>query len=194
MADQTKEIELTAEQRHAFEKKKAAAKARGAKHRKEPKQAHMLTSLMDALTIILCFLLKSVGAEPLNISQSDDLRLPKSTTLLNPESDSIPVTITAKAILVGVNHVVDVKGGEVDKSRKKGGETSFLITPLFDALQEEAQHQKNIAKISGGSFEGLAAVIADKDTPYRLLLEVLYTAGQAEFQKFKFAVVKKKGD
>ena len=40
----------------------------------------------------------------------------------------------------------------------------------------------------------MAAVVADKDTPYRLVLEVMYTAGQAEFGKFKFAVVKRKGD
>ena len=185
-------VELSDEERKALKKKADRAKAR--RNRKVEHVPHTITSLMDALTIILCFLLKSIGSEPLNVSQSDDLRLPKSTTQMNPESDSIPLTMTALAILVGDKHVVDVKDGEVDKSRKKGGEVGFLITPLFDALTEEAQHQKNIAKISGAEFDGTVAVIADKDVPYRLLTEVMYTAGQAEFSKFKFAVVKLKGD
>jgi len=33
-------------------------------------------------------------------------------------------------------------------------------------------------------------VIAHQETTYRLITEVLYTAGQAEFQKFKFTVLK----
>ena len=188
------EPELTEEELKALAKKKERAQIRAIIRRRTPHVPHLITSLMDALTIILCFLMKSVGAEPMNISQSDDLRLPKSTTSLNPESDAIPLTITRKAILVGAKHLVDVKEGSVDKSRKKGGENSFLITPLFDGLTDEANHQKQIAKISGSEFEGLIAVVSDHNTPYRLLLEVMYTAGQAEFGKFKFAVVKKKGD
>jgi len=194
MADTNGEAELSYDELRALKKKKERSQLRAEERKREKKQPHTITSLMDALTIILCFLLKSVGAEPMNISQSDDLRLPKSTTQLNPEADAIPVTVTAKAILVGDKHVVDVKSGGVDKSRKKGGESSFLITPLFDGLTEEANHQKQIAKLSGSEFEGMAAIVADVNTPYRLLLEVMYTAGQAEFGKFKFAVVKKKGD
>ena len=186
------EPELTPDELRALHKKKERADNRAAVRRKQKGQPLTITSLLDGLVIILVFLLKMVGAEPLNISQNDDLTLPRSTTLLNPEADAVPVTITKKAIMVGDKQVVDVKGGEVDKSRKKGGETSFLITPLFDGMTEEANHQKQIAKLSGGQFEGMATVVADKDTPYRLLLEVMYTAGQAEFGKFKFAVVKLK--
>jgi biopolymer transport protein ExbD len=188
------EPELTPEEARALAKKIERAKIRAVLRRREAKQPHTITSLMDALTIILCFLLKSVGSEPMNISQNDDLRLPKSTTSLNPESDTVAITVTAKSILVGDRHVVDVKEGAVDKSRKKGGENSFMITPLFDGLTEEANHQKQIAKISGADFEGMTAIVSDQNTPYRLLLEVMYTAGQAEFGKFKFAVVKKRAD
>ncbi|MEZ4468537.1 MAG: hypothetical protein R3F43_29885, partial [bacterium] len=64
------------------------------------------------------------------------------------------------------------------------------IQPLFDALTEAAQTQQDIAMRIGSKFEGVLTVIAHEETPYRLVTEVLYTAGQAEFQKFKFAVVK----
>ena len=42
------------------------------------------------------------------------------------------------------------------------------------------------ARSANQKFKGLALVVADRDTNYRLITEVLYTAGQAEFEKFKF--------
>jgi len=184
---------MTDEERRAFEKKAERLRVRIAQRRKHKEAGLTITSLMDAMTIILCFLLKSVGAEPLNISQSDDLRLPASTTTLNPE-DTVPITVTASAILVGPDHVVDVRNGRVDKSQKKGDETSFVISPLLDKLTEEVKHQKDIASMAGHEWTGVATIVAHKDTPYRLLTEVMYTAGQAEFQNFKFAVVKLRGE
>ena len=47
-----------------------------------------------------------------------------------------------------------------------------------------------MARLRGAKFDGLLTVVAHQETPYRLLTEVLYTAGQAEFQKFRFAVLK----
>ena len=180
---------LTAEEQRALEIRKEKAKGR-LKKRPEGVGGVTLTSLMDALTIMLCFLLKSVGAEPVSVTQSDDMKLPASNTELTPE-ETVPITVTGRAISVNKAHVVDVVNGQVDKSRKKGGETSLLISPLYDALSEETTHQKQIAKMSGSTFKGVATIIVHKDTPYRLLTEVMYTAGQAEFSNFKFAVIKK---
>ncbi len=186
------EVVLTEEEQRALAKKKEKAKQR-LKKRLDEGGGITITSLMDAMTILLAFLLKSVGSEPISVTQSDDLTLPRSNTMLTPE-DTVPITITAKGILVSKKHVVDVVDGKVDKSRKKGGETSLLITPLFDQLQEETAHQKQIAKMSGSKFKGVCTIIAHKDIPFRLLTEVMYTAGQAEFSNFKFAVVKKLED
>lgn len=148
-----------------------------------------INSLMDAMTIILVFLLMNYSVDPLRIDSSDDLKLPASATELNPEA-SASVTVTANAIVVNDQLVVQIKDGTVDKAFKQGEETSLQIQPLFEALNEEATRQKNIAQLSGGKFNGVLTVIAHQEIPYRLLTEVLYTAGQAEFQKFKFAVLK----
>ncbi len=53
--------------------KKAARRDREAKD-----MPLTITSLMDAFTIILCFLLKTYGSDPINITQSAELRLPGS--------------------------------------------------------------------------------------------------------------------
>lgn len=147
-----------------------------------------INSLMDAMTIILVFLLINYSVDPLKVD-FPDLQLPASTTDINPEQTAA-VVITEKSIIVSDKQVVPIKDGLVDKVFKSGDETSLQIEPLFEALNNEASNQKQIAQLRGGKFQGLLTVIADRKVPYRLLTEVLYTAGQAEFAKFKFAVLK----
>jgi hypothetical protein len=169
-----------------------------AAHRKDRKsrravseEAAMVTinSLMDAMTIVLVFLLMNYSIDPLRIDAGDDLKLPPSTTEVNPEP-SATVTVTANGIIVNDKLVVDVQNGEVDKVKKMGDENSLQIQPLFEALNEEATRQKEMARLTGGRFDGLLTVIAHQETPYRLITEVLFTAGQAEFARYKFAVLK----
>lgn len=169
-----------------------------AAHRKDRKsrravseEAAMVTinSLMDAMTIVLVFLLMNYSIDPLRIDAGDDLKLPPSTTEVNPEP-SATVTVTANGIIVNDQMVVDVQNGEVDKVKKMGDENSLQIQPLFEALNEEATRQKEMARLTGGRFDGLLTVIAHQETPYRLITEVLFTAGQAEFARYKFAVLK----
>jgi biopolymer transport protein ExbD len=148
-----------------------------------------INSLMDAMTIILVFLLMNYSVDPLRIDTSEDLKLPASTTDINPKP-SAAVSITAKGIIVDDKAVVPIKDGTVEKEYKQGEESSMQIQPLFEALNEAATTQKDIASRIGSKFEGVLTIIAHEETPYRLITEVLYTAGQAEFQKFKFAVVK----
>lgn len=148
-----------------------------------------INSLMDAMTIILVFLLMNYSVDPLRIDTSEDLKLPASTTEINPKP-SAAVSITAKGIIVNDKAVVPIKDGTVEKAYKQGEESSMQIQPLFEALNEAATTQKDIASRIGSKFEGVLTIIAHEETPYRLITEVLYTAGQAEFQKFKFAVAK----
>ena len=170
--------------------------ARWAEKRKEKKAKRRLkageklqlniNSLMDAFTIILCFLLKQFGADPVQIRESDDLKLPR-TSSEDGLVDATVIGISKRSIQVNEKKVADLRNGAVDESLKRDGQEGLMINPLFDVLKETAQHIKMIkARTGGGKFEGEALVVADKGTNYRLISEVLYTAGQAEFQKFKF--------
>ncbi len=172
----------------ASEKKKARD---GRKKRRLPDGDVGVTinSLMDAMTIILVFLLMNYSVDPLRIDPSEDLKLPASTTDISPKA-SAAVTVTAKGIIVADKMVAKVVNGAVDKVDKQGDENSLQIQPLFDALNSEASRQKEMARLRGAKFDGLLTVVAHQETPYRLLTEILYTAGQAEFQKFRFAVLK----
>lgn len=147
-----------------------------------------INSLMDIMVIILVFLLKSYGDEPVKVV-GEDLKAPKSTTELTPE-DTTTITVSQRAILVNNKKSVDVKNGGVDGSQKKGGDSSLNIQPLFDDLTESIKRKKRETKLLGQDYEPMATIIADQSTPYRLLTEVMYTAGQAELNQFKFAVIR----
>lgn len=168
---------------------KAYAKARKARRGGDEQAGVTITSLMDAMFIILVFLLMNYSIDPLRVDGSEDLKLPPSTTDINP-APSAALTVSAKGIVFNDKLIVPIKDGQIDKQYKAGEENALQIQPLFDELHAEAQRQKNVSQLTGGKFDGVLTVIAHQETPYRLITEVLYTAGQAEFQKFKFATVK----
>lgn len=169
---------------------RARQKKAGRRKKKSLEEAGGLgmNSLMDIMVIILVFLLKNYGDEPIKVI-GEDLKAPESATQLTPE-DMTTITVSQKAILVNNTKTVDVKQGAVDKSMKKGGEASLLIQPLFEGLQEEIAKKKREMRVLGQTYEPTATIIADQSTPFRLVTEVMYTAGQAELNQFKFAVVK----
>lgn len=146
-----------------------------------------INSLMDIMVILLVFLLKSYGDQPIKVT-GDDLDVPKSTTKLGPE-DMTSITVTRNAILVNDEKVTDVP---VDKSQKRGGDSGLEIIALLDKLNTTVEKKKQEMKLLGKKFDPVATVIADQSTRYRLLTEVMYTAGQAGLSKFKFAVVRGK--
>jgi biopolymer transport protein ExbD len=152
-----------------------------------------ITSLMDAMVIILIFLLKSYASDPVNIQQSDVLTLPNSKAE-DPLERAVVIAVTSQAILVDDAKVVDLRQGAVDPSNKRDGATGFFIEPLYQALQNSMQKAKAMRQRNPQAVTsiGMAMILGDYRINYRLLSEVLYTAGQAEFNRFKFAVVKGK--
>lgn len=169
---------------------KAKARADRKKRRLDDSEATVtINSLMDAMTIILIFLLMNYSMDPLRVDSSKDLKLPISNTELLPKK-TIALTISAKAIMLDGDHIVEVKDGSVGKMDKGGDENSMLIQPLLTALQTAAQNQKEIDARMNQKFEGMITFITHDDTPYSLLRDVMYTATNADFKKFKFAVSK----
>jgi len=165
------------------------SRRRNKKKRKEPAEGGLtMNSFMDILVIMLVFLMKNFGDLPIQVA-GPDLQVPTSIAQLGAE-DMTTIAISRKAILVNNAKAVDIKDGAVDKSQKKGGEASLHIQPLFDRITEENKKAERLAKLLGNKHEPVVTVVADQTTPYRLITEVMYTAGQAELSKFKFAVIK----
>lgn len=193
----TKELEK-------YMRRRAQKKAARSRKREDPPFVLRITSLMDAMTIILCFLLKSFSASTIQVTPGPDHQLAFSDTNKTP-LEAVPVAITKKAIMVENKKVVDLKQTgidvdgdnkpdkirfEVDASEKRDGDASYFINKLYKALQERATKQKTMERINKKQkFKGELAIIGDRDINFRLLAEVIYTAGQAEFGKLRFVVI-----
>ncbi|MGC8928691.1 MAG: ExbD/TolR family protein [Myxococcota bacterium] len=150
-----------------------------------------ITAMMDMMTIILVYLLKSYSSDPANITPQSDLSMPFSTTRLKPEA-AVPLAISKNSILVNDKEVCKIVNNKVDPNCKEGkSEEQYLIQSLYSALDAERQKQEEIAAYnSAQQFKGLVLIMGDKDIPFRVVSEVLYTAGQAQFGNFKFVVLK----
>jgi biopolymer transport protein ExbD len=150
-----------------------------------------ITAMMDMMTIILVFLLKSYQTSTVNVTMTADLTVPVSTTQLAPQ-DNIGLTISMKEVLVGERRVVEIQNGIIPAAVKEGGRVdSFYVAAVYDALKKEVDKQKYIAQFNKAApFTGRVNIVADKRIPYRTLMEVLYTAGQAELGEYKFMVMK----
>ena len=158
------------------------------RHRHEPKADLSINSLLDVLSIILVFLLKSYSASTVVLKPSPDLNPPMSNTRIGAE-DSTAVTVTLKDIMIDDKPVVNLDNGKA--TERDLSHAGMLIEPLFAALQDEVQHQRKIEQRNPkAAFKGIVTIIADRFVPSFVILQVMYTAGLSEFSKFKFLLVK----
>ncbi|CAN5143891.1 hypothetical protein BH09MYX1_BH09MYX1_07300 [soil metagenome] len=152
-----------------------------------------ITAMMDMMTIILVFLLKTMAASSASIPQSTDLSMPKSILTTEASQEGVPVIISKSKIMVEDEAIVDVPADAthgVEAKYKRGGANDLYITKLGQTLQAWRNTDRDLRRAQGKDASGSEAmVIADKDTPYRLLVEVLFTLGQTEFNKFHLMVL-----
>lgn len=189
-------VPTLSEEELARRKRRRAEKAAERKHKREVEDPEInIVAMMDMMTIILVYLLKSYSSDPVQITPGQGTELPQSTTQL-PPTEAIQLAISDRFILVNDRMVARVSSGRVDPEFKRDRNPAQMFIPaLHDALKAEGDRQKLFARYNKArkelEFKGLLTIIGDKRVPFRLLTEVLYTAGQAEFGQYKFAVIKK---
>jgi len=182
-----------------------------------------ITAMMDMMTIILVFLLKSYSATSITMASSGDVAPPISSTRLTPK-DTIAVTVTRCApgpdkscapgtgtVMVMEKVVFTYDNDRTPDALKQGGADGMLIVPLKEALEREIFKVRRISRgNSSVQFTGELSVVGDKNMPYRMLTEILYTAGQTEciegeglqnedgevcsLDSYRFLVLKKEGE
>lgn len=165
------------------------------KRREEEKPyALSLTSLMDIVTNILVYTIKIFAVSPI-VVQDPSVELPHSTSREDAE-ESVVVMLTGMRDQQSPTIVVDGKVVEwmdketyrVPESAKNNG---YVIKKLKKELLAVRQNQKQSADlIAGSGFTGKVVIVADKHTPYRVLVDILVTCADAGFGSFEFAVVK----
>ncbi len=157
-----------------------------------------ITAMLDMMTIILVFLMKTMASSSASIPQSNDLALPTSILQSEPHQEGVAVVVTKSQILVGDNAepVLALPTREslaqsgLDAKYKKSGINDLHIVPLANALLSVRETDKQVRTAKGlDPSSSEAIVIVDETTPYRLLIEVLYTLGQSSFGKYHLMVL-----
>jgi biopolymer transport protein ExbD len=179
--------------------KAALRKARRRNFREPEIDFLNITAMLDLMTIILVFMLKTSASSSAAIPQSKDLALPASVMSTEAAQEGTVVVISKSQILVGEdpNPVVILPAREqvaqsgVDVKYKRSGPNDMYIVPLANALQHARENDKAIrtAKKLDPKAPSEAIIVADTTTPYRLLIEVLFTLGQSEFGKYHLMVI-----
>jgi biopolymer transport protein ExbD len=156
----------------------------------KPPEMPNITSLLDALFIILVFLLKSYSTSPVNVTQSESMKLVQSNAELMPMA-AVPVVVDKAGIVVDGELVVEfAKDGSIPSEQVSG----HIIASMREQLVKKKEEKEKLASMNSEvTFKGELIIICDNDVPFAVLRDVLMTAGDAEYGKFRFAVIKAKG-
>jgi biopolymer transport protein TolR len=142
-----------------------------------------LTSVIDMMTVLLCYLLQSFSTEGNIVTVSKNLDLPLSSAQKTPQLTTV-VTVN--------NDVILAEGQALARVDDVLATDDLVIGPLNDWLQVRRQTTEKLAKYSTSLiFKGDVMIMADKKIRFRLLKKIMYTCGQQGFNNFSLAVIKK---
>src|SRR5690606_11645242 len=146
-----------------------------------------LTSLMDVVSILVIYLLKSYASDPIVINPTAGQKIPMSTADA-PIQDGIPIFVTTRGITYDNKKIVTMTAdGDIDPSQVQ----NHLIGPLYDQLAEDVDKAKQMAERTGRDWSARVILVGDQDLKFSVLVDVMYTTGRAEFAEYSFCVIKK---
>ena len=160
-----------------------------ARRRRQKKKGAMptplrLTSMMDILTVLLLFLLKSFVVEGEVIMPAPGVDLPESSSDTPPRA-SLVVAIFDGAVLVDGQMVARMNEAQATA----GGD--LLIPELAVRLEKARGQEREIARLRGEEVdaEPKLAIQGDRDIPFALLQRVMYTCNRSGYADISLAVI-----
>lgn len=139
-----------------------------------------MTSMMDMMTIILLFLLKSFSTEGALVTPSKELRLPSSTQGEKPKKE---VNVSVAKNFIMVNDVIVAKVNDIKKDQ-------LLISPLMQKLSEYAKKEQQLQIDVGKEFTHEIIIQGDEKVPFELLYKVMFTCSRSDFYKMRLLTLK----
>lgn len=150
--------------------------------------------MMDMMTILLvAFITQSAASSAAESART--VSLPPVQTIDELTDETTTLVITKNGIVVEGQPVAAITNGQVDCAAKEGGCLGVKINKLTQFLSSlHAAQLANARSKPGSDPEKLAEImiIADRTTPYRLLVEVMFSAKQPEagYKHFRMIVEK----
>lgn len=139
-----------------------------------------LTSMMDAFTILVAFLLVNMG-QVQSLPDPEDLALPESTAEAKAE-DSVVIMLTRELILVDGQPLMTHAEAMAGEKATIPQLAAALQRATPDPIGEPTAKQAKLGR-------GTVTIMADKGLPYKLLRKVMLTSTAAQFGRISLAVL-----
>jgi biopolymer transport protein ExbD len=143
-----------------------------------------LTALMDILSNIIFFLLASFGAQTLQLTSSNKVKLPSSTSELALKM-SISVAVGLEEVFVEDEPIAKLKDGQIL------GLDADRFLPKLEETLKRVRAQKLAKNERPTDEDDIVLFIADKRLKFDTIDRVMKTCAKTGFTKFRFAVAKK---
>ncbi|HLT38854.1 MAG TPA: biopolymer transporter ExbD [Enhygromyxa sp.] len=168
-----------------FQAKKEVKKAQRRLKKEEGAKLGM-TSLMDIVSIIVVYLLKSYASDPVLITPIAEQKIPLST-MDAPIKEGVPVYISSRELIFMEKPLAQLTDGELPATVVQG----HTIVPFFELLEEETEKSKQLFEQRGEEWVGHLIVIGDEALKFSTLVDVMYTAGRLEYSEYSFCIIQK---
>ena len=148
--------------------------------------------MMDMMTILLVAFIFQAAVSATQLT-AGAVSLPRTDAADEMTEGAATLIITPLGIVVEGKTIVGVRDGDVDAADKEGGISGRKITKLTQFLQAlRVQEEQKRAKENKPQTTPELLIIADRTTPYRLLVEVMFSAKQPEagYKRFRMIVQK----
>ncbi|HSD89350.1 MAG TPA: biopolymer transporter ExbD [Kofleriaceae bacterium] len=151
--------------------------------------------MMDMMTILLVAFIFQMATSALEL-EAGTVELPRTEADAPLPEKAWTLVITPTGIVVEGKSIVSVNNGDVDPSEKEGGSLGIKIPRLSNFLaslrQEEIRQLQRTGQDPSKAPPPELLIIADRTTPYRLLIEVMFSAKQKEagYKHFRLIVQK----
>lgn len=132
-----------------------------------------LTSLIDVMTILLVFLIKSFSVEGNLVTPSKDLELPISTSR-KPPTPEYTIEITRNEVIAEGNRIVSLE--------QIGSSDSLLIKPLYEWMKNE--YEKLDSTVNAELL-----LQCDRELLFSYVKKVMYSCSKAGFSEFSVLVI-----
>jgi len=141
-----------------------------------------LTSMMDILTVLLLFLLKSFVVEGEVMVPVAGVDLPESSSNTAPRA-SIVIAIFDDTVMMDGESVASVSAAVAS--------SNLIIEPLAARLQAAREKVTEIARRRGSEaeFEGNVSIQGDRAIDFAILQRVMYTCSVSGYEHISLAVI-----
>jgi biopolymer transport protein ExbD len=159
------------------------------KKRHLPEQAMNITSLMDVLTVLLFFLIKSFSMTASQVEIPEDLRLPAAVSTDQFE-EGLAVSLSKNSLVYHGQVLATLQNGRFKPADI--GPDKRTILPLQQILDKENKKRMGIFKNAGNLSmlpPGKILIQSDKTLTFGTMKYLLHTASSANYGDFQFVVV-----